>query len=277
MVLPISLLAFGLVLSPLPRHAPATKPSDCSRARRIVLGWGPDPVWGAQKVASIGDAADGLKKITIDAPNAAADFKKGGQYVQIREPGAEKAGIFAIASAPGADGPLEFLIKEQPPSDWSPGTGWLTDASAGLDLEISQCMGPGFLKADDALEGIETVMLFGVGSGISPLRSVIESGALEGKSIKLFYGARTPEMMSYTDKFDEWKKLGVEVTPVISKPDGTDWKGATGYVQDVAKEQGIDDPKSTAILLCGMKGMATGVKELAEEVGIPEERVMANF
>ena len=64
-----------------------------------------------------------------------------GQYVQIRQPGAEKAGFFAVASAPGAAGPFEFLIKEQPPSDWSPGTGWLTDASAGLELEMSQVMG----------------------------------------------------------------------------------------------------------------------------------------
>ena len=29
--------------------------------------------------------------------------------------------------------------------------------------------------------------------------------------------------------------------------------------------------------MCGMKGMAEGVKELAGEAGIPEERVMANF
>ena len=84
-------------------------------------------------------------------------------------------------------------------------------------------------------------------------------------------------MMSYQDKFDEWKAKGVTVTPVISQPDGTGWEGATGYVQDVAAKKGIDDPKSTAILLCGMKGMAEGVKEMATEVGIPEDRVMANF
>ena len=90
-----------------------------------------------------------------------------------------------------------------------------------------------------------------------------ESGVLDDvDTVKLYYGARTPDMMSYQDKFDEWKKLGVEVTPVVSQPDGTDWKGCTGYVQDVAKEKGVSDPKSTAVLLCGMKGMAEAVKEL---------------
>ena len=181
------------------------------------------------------------------------------------------------SSAPSAGSPFEFLVKEQPPSEWSPGTGWLTGAEAGAKIEMSQVMGPGFLKTDDALEGITDVILFAAGSGISPLRATIESGALSDKSVKLYYGCQTPAQMSYSDKFDAWEKLGVDVTAVVSKPDGTDWKGATGYVQDVAKAAGVADPKSTAILLCGMKGMAEGVKELAAECGIPEERVMANF
>ena len=68
-----------------------------------------------------------------------------------------------------------------------------------------------------------------------------------------------------------------QVTAVVSQPDGTKWDGATGYVQDAAKAAGVERPESTAILICGMKGMAEGVKALAAEVGIPEERVMANF
>ena len=36
------------------------------------------------------------------------------------------------------DLPFEFLVKEQPPSDWSPGTGWLTGAAEGDELEMSQ-------------------------------------------------------------------------------------------------------------------------------------------
>lgn len=266
-----SVALLGLVLQP---QSPAARSVRAPRAGRVLLGWGPDPVWSDQSVESISDAGEGLKAITIDA--ALDGFGKGGQYLQIREPGAEKAGIFAIASAPGAS-PLEFLIKEQPPSDWSPGTGWLTGASAGAALEMSQAMGSGFLKTDDALEGISTVLLFAVGSGISPIRSVIESGALDGKSVELFYGARTPAMMSYTDKFAAWEELGVSVTPVISQPEGTGWEGCTGYVQDVAREKGIADPKATALLLCGMKGMAVAIKEMAEEAGIPEERVLANF
>lgn len=47
------------------------------------------------------------------------------------------------------------------------------------------------------------------------------------------------------------------------------------YVQDVAKADGV--PEKCAFLLCGMKGMAEGVKALAGETGVSEDLVIANF
>jgi len=138
-------------------------------------------------------------------------------------------------------------------------------------------MGPGFIKSADALDGVTDVICFAVGSGISPLRSTIESGALKGLDVTLYYGCRTPDLMSYQEKFPDWEKLGTKVVPVISKAEGTDWSGETGYVQDVAQAAGVANPKATAILLCGMKGMSEGVKEFAADAGIPEDRVWANF
>ncbi len=98
--------------------------------------------------------------------------------------------------------------------------------------------------------------------------------ALKGKSVTLYYGAQTPAKMAYQDKFDAWEKMGVKCVPVISKPDGS-WKGATGYVQDVARAGGV--PPNSAFLLCGMKGMAEGVKALAKDSGVTEDKVIANF
>lgn len=140
---------------------------------------------------------------------------------------------------------------------------------------MSQVMGSGFkvYETED-----DCVMLFAAGSGISPIRSAIEDAnpkGLKGRKVKLFYGAQDLKSMAYQDKFDEWKELGIKVTPVISQPDGTDWTGATGYVQDVAKADGV--PEKCAMLLCGMKGMAEGVKELASDAGVAEDKVLANF
>mmetsp|Transcript_150686 Transcript_150686/g.280986 ORF Transcript_150686/g.280986 Transcript_150686/m.280986 type:complete len:326 (+) Transcript_150686:102-1079(+) len=263
------------------RHRPLcilARTAPTARSGRIVCGWGPDPVWTSLEVDSIEDAADGLKAIVIKPPQGTPEgYETPGQYVQIREPGAEKAGFFAIASPPDAD-PFEFLIKETPASDWSPGTGWLTGSKKGTALEMSQVMGGGF-KVADLLSDVDRVLLFAAGSGISPIRSAIESGMLKNKEVELYYGAQTPAQMAYASKFDEWKKLGIDVTPVISKPEGTDWSGKTGYVQDVAKEAGAasKSPAKTAVLLCGMKGMAEGVKALCTDAGIDEARVLTNF
>ena len=76
------------------------------------------------------------------------------------------------------------------------------------------------------------VLLFAVGSGISPIRSVMESKVLKDKKVTLYYGSQTPDKMAYKERIDEWKKSGVEVVCVVSKPDGTGWEGATGYVQE---------------------------------------------
>jgi len=260
----------------LPARSVVHQPRALRRSGVVRCGWGPDPIWTPNSITSISEAAAGLVTLTIAPPDGVADgFITPGQYVQIRQPGAEKAGFFAIASAPGAAGDFEFLIKETPPSDWSPGTGWLTGASAGTELEMSQVMGGGFKVTGDQLDDVENVICFAAGSGISPIRSALESGALEGKKVTLYYGAQTPEQMAYQSKFASWEAQGVTVTPVISKPEGTQWKGATGYVQDVAKAEGV--PSKCAMLLCGMKGMAEGVKALASETGVPEDKVLANF
>lgn len=44
----------------------------------------------------------------------------------------------------------------------------------------------------EKLDGADAVLIFATGSGISPIRAVIESGALEGKSARLFWGTRSP-------------------------------------------------------------------------------------
>ena len=117
MLAPIALVAVGLVFSPAPQRSFSTVAVRPRRASGIVCGWGPDPVWSALTIASIADAGTGLKAITgeersppsalalleltlaralclhrtVDAPDATVEgYTKGGQYVQLRAPGAEK-------------------------------------------------------------------------------------------------------------------------------------------------------------------------------------------
>jgi len=242
------------------------------------MGWGDDVEFKSAKILTNEAAAEGMRSITVEAgDDILGAYTVPGQFVQIKETDDSKAGFYAIASAPGATpGVCELLIKESEGNDWSPGNQWLCGAAAGTELTMSPAMGGGF-KVDEKLGGdVKDVLLFAAGSGISPIRSAIESGKLGGKSVTLYYGAREPALMAYQDKFQAWEAAGVTVVPVLSKP-GDGWEGRTGYVQAVLAEDGVAAAAVTGALMCGMKGMAEDVKAALTAAGVDEDRVLTNF
>ena len=144
----------------------------------------------------------------------------------------------------------EFLVKK------TVSNSWLTDVAKGAALDVSQVMGGGFPIADE-IDGLkydfpaQNVLLFAQGSGISPIRSAIESGRLGtapsagsekgARTCTLYYGVRTPDDMPYASKFPEWEERGVQVVPVVSRPDEAGegeatWGGRTGYIQNALEE-----------------------------------------
>jgi ferredoxin-NADP reductase len=75
---------------------------------------------------------------------------------------------------------------------------------AGQGLSMSPVAGKGFAvsKLKDPSPG--GVVLFATGSGISPVRALLEEGVLsrgQGADVRLYYGARTPARMAYQDRW----------------------------------------------------------------------------
>ncbi|KAJ1495662.1 hypothetical protein T484DRAFT_2016531 [Baffinella frigidus] len=246
----------------------SSPPTEGSRKRPPTEG-------GSARIKSIWctseSVADELHKITVDVPaEIAASFKIGGQYVMIKENEAqEKPGFFAVASAPGASpSSFEFLIKK------TDGSAWFCDAAAGKDVICTAAQGKGYKIADQA--GYTAVVALATGSGIAPVKALLESGAAKADKVKLYYGCRTLSSMAFQDLFPAWEKAGIEVIPVLSKPDAS-WKGKTGYVQDVMKADGIADPAATVVVMCGGNDFQKQAKEVIKEAGIPDERVLTNF
>ena len=139
-------------------------------------------------------------------------------------------------------------------------------------VPCSPVAGKGFDIAGKIDDSVKDVLLFAAGTGIAPLRSVIESGVLQGKSCTLYYGARSEPEMAYRNLFESWNKQGVKVVPVFSKS-GSEPK----YVQDALAEAGVEAPGSTAALMCGMKGMTEAVKSTLMGAGVAEDRILMNF
>jgi len=102
----------------------------------LFMGWGPEPVWTSAKLISKQDACKSAASVSVVVeldPESSKEYKVPGQYVQVRLNEETKPLFLAISSPPSDEGgAFEFLIKK------TEGNEWLTTASAGTAVEISQ-------------------------------------------------------------------------------------------------------------------------------------------
>jgi len=164
---------------------------------------------------------------------------------------------------------LEFLIKK------TDGSAWIADAAKDSTVEMTVAQGNGYKYAEALGDDVSSVVLLATGSGIAPLKAVVESGDLKSKSPKLYYGARNQAQMAFQDKFKDWEAKGVEVIPVLSQPEGS-WEGKKGYIQDCLKED-LKDGSKAAALLCGVNDMVKSAKEVLKDAGVSDSNVLMNF
>jgi sulfhydrogenase subunit gamma (sulfur reductase) len=193
-----------------------------------------------------------------------------GQVAVIEVEGAGRA-YFAIASAP-EDDELEFLVKRTN----DPASRALYETGPGGRVSLAGVAGHGFdLKAQEGRDLVFVAM----GTGVAPLRSALRSAlrrADEYGQIFVLYGARTPDDFCYRDETEAWRAAGVELRQVISKPDGYEWSGQTGYVQSLLDNvlPTLSDPVA---LVCGSRQMIEQTRDRLHEMGFAAERILTNY
>jgi NAD(P)H-flavin reductase len=227
--------------------------------------------WYPATLVARSPAADGLTDLTLDVSVGplASTHQRPGQYVRLRLPGHEE-GMFAIASPPDAAGRWDLLVKEGSE---------LPDALVRLPLgsrvEVSRPEGRGFPL--EHVRGTE-LLLFATGSGISAIRSVIESIRRERDTygrVTLYFGARTPGAFAYERDFESWERAGIRVVPTVSQPGASGWQGLTGYVQAHLAEKPL--APGTIAFVCGQQEMVQGVIKALEARGLPPSAIHQNF
>uniref|UniRef100_A0A0C9QUW4 TSA: Wollemia nobilis Ref_Wollemi_Transcript_7847_1318 transcribed RNA sequence n=2 Tax=Wollemia nobilis TaxID=56998 RepID=A0A0C9QUW4_9CONI len=251
------------------------------RARTVALAaWKQEVLWAEAPLLEISRAAESLYHVALDIsdnPELMAGHTTPGQFVQVRV-GDSRPTFLAIASSPEVSGGglLEFLIKDVEGSTAE----LICDLRKGDTVELSQVMGNGFdIDQLSPPDKFPTVFLFATGSGISPIRSLLESGfdAHKRFDVRLYYGVRNLQRMAYQERFKKWESSGVKIFPVLSKPDDG-WSGERGYVQEAfAKAQQIQNPLATGAVLCGHKQMTEDVTSLLVAEGVLMEKILKNF
>ena len=193
-----------------------------------------------------------------------------GQVAVLEVEGVGRA-YFAIASAP-EDDELEFLVKLSN----DPVSRALYETRPGGRVRLAEIAGHGFdLKAQEGRDLVFVAM----GTGVAPLRSALRSvlpRAEKYGQVVVLYGARTPEDFCYRDETEAWRAAGVELRQVISRPDGYEWSGQTGYVQSLLDNvlPTLSDPVA---LVCGSRQMIEQTRDRLHEMGFAPERILTNY
>jgi sulfhydrogenase subunit gamma (sulfur reductase) len=182
----------------------------------------------------------------------------------------EARGYFAFASCP-EDAELEVLVKQK-----TGVSSLIFDLKAGEQIELVEVCGRGFTLEEQ--QGKDLVFV-AMGTGVAPLRSalrhVLKRKAEFGKLVVL-YGARTPDDFCYRNETDSWGDAGVELRQVISRPDGHDWSGPTGYVQSLL-DNVLPDLHSPIALICGSLEMMEQTRDRLGRMGFKANEILTNY
>jgi NAD(P)H-flavin reductase len=201
-------------------------------------------------------------------PDGVVDFTPG-QVAMLRINGEEPA-YFAFAGAP-EDRDLEVLVKRKAGL-----SALIYNMCVGDQIELLSIAGHGFKL--EAMKGRDLVFV-AMGTGVAPLRSALRhvfKRRDEFGQLIVLYGARTPDDFCYRDETEHWSEHGVELRQVISRPDGHEWSGPTGYVQSLL-DNVLPDLSSPVALICGSREMIEQTRERLGKMGFKPEEILTNY
>jgi len=192
-----------------------------------------------------------------------------GQVAIVKVPDEEPA-YFALASAP-EDPELEVLVKRKIGASTR-----IYEMTVGARIELLEITGRGF---DLEEQRGKDLVFVAMGTGVAPLRSALRhvlKRQREFGQLIVLYGARTPDDFCFRDETETWEAAGVELRQVISRPDGHDWSGPTGYVQSLL-DHVLPDLNSPVALICGSPEMMGQTRDRLQQMGFAAHEILTNY
>ncbi len=190
---------------------------------------------------------------------------KAGQFLTFRVPHADGAfnRCYSLSSAPEIDGLPKVTVKRV---EGGKGSNWFHDAlKEGGTLEVLPPAGRFVLGQGEA-----PLLLFGGGSGITPMMSLIKSALKSGKRrIRLFYANRDKPSVIFDAEFEALAKSHPGQLEVIHHLDAV--QGLTKHEEVEAALKGFEAAEA---YLCGPGPFMNLVEAALLAAGMPRERVL---
>jgi len=217
------------------------------------------------RIAKIIQETPDARSFVLEIPPGLAEKYryKAGQFLTFRVPHADGAfnRCYSLSSAPETDGLPKVTIKRVAGGR---GSNWFHDAlKEGGMLDVLPPAGRFVLGEGDA-----PLLLFGGGSGITPMMSLIKSALKGTRRIRLLYANRDKSSVIFDAEFENLAKAHPGRLEVIHHLDSA--QGILKPEEIVAAMKGYE---SGDVYLCGPGPFMSLVEQTLFAHGMPHEKV----
>jgi NAD(P)H-flavin reductase len=189
-----------------------------------------------------------------------------GQYVLVGTDASLDRYAFSIASPDALREPARFSLAVGEGSTAEP----VLASEVGSELVV---LGPHGAFTWRHAPG---ALLVGVGTGVAPLKALVEEALARGFAgpLVLLAGFRSASELLWSAEFAELARAHPQFrfVPTLSQP-AADWSGRRGHVQTHLYEFLSELPPRSAVYVCGKTPMVEGCRAALSDWGVPPEDV----
>jgi 3-ketosteroid 9alpha-monooxygenase subunit B len=217
------------------------------------------------RVARVVDETADARSLVLDVPEALRPLfaYRSGQFLTFRVPvdGKRLVRCYSLASAPDVDGGHKVTVKRVAGGRVS---NWMNESvRAGDVLEVMRPAGR-FCLTDRGAE----VLLFGAGSGITPVISILKTALAAGRRVRLLYANRDRASIIFRDEIAELEKRHPDRLRVVHRLDVEH-----GFPDAAAVRAFAEGARDADCYVCGPAPFMDLVERELTELGVPAERL----
>jgi toluene monooxygenase electron transfer component len=198
-----------------------------------------------------------------------------GQYAVFHLPGLDSPRTYSMSNA-HENGEWHFVVKRVP---GGAGTRALFErVDLGSELTLDGPYGLAYLRTGSPRD----IVCIGGGSGLAPILSIARGAAREpalaGRTILIFYGARTTRDLCGGRELSELPGFGARLSfqPVLSMPEADPtgaWTGPTGFVHEHVRRVLGNRLPDFEYYFAGPPAMVEAVQKMLAEKAVPRAQI----
>ncbi|RME90831.1 MAG: hypothetical protein D6767_06230 [Candidatus Hydrogenedentota bacterium] len=222
------------------------------------------------KINQIQDLTHDIKEVHVQLEKPISYIA--GQYAQLIHDsiGEPRSYSMAEAPAPKKNKELVFYIRKVPGGAF---TEWLfAEDRTGEELKVIAPLGTFFLRDSDSAP----IIAVAGGSGLAPIKAVLEAAIGVERPVQFFFGARTQKDLYALEAIEKIKqswKAPFEFIPALSEEEeNSNWKGDRGLITEVMDKK-LKPAENAQAYLCGPPGMIDAAVEVLKNHGVKQDHI----